>query len=74
MSIESHRNDGWLASRSRDSRLGKLLSRNRSRTRRPIIVGGAILLVPVSLFWFIPGFSSRVDAEKRLEKTVKLIF
>ena len=44
----------------------------RSPTRRPIIIGGAILISAGFAFWIYSGINSRVDAEKKLEKTVKL--
>jgi RND family efflux transporter MFP subunit len=44
----------------------------RSQTRRPIIIGGAILISAGFAFWIYSGINSRVEAEKKLEKTVKL--
>ena len=54
------------------SQVGKVSPRNRSRTRRPIIIGGAIFLSAGLAFLIYSGIRSRVDAEKGLEKTVKL--
>jgi RND family efflux transporter MFP subunit len=45
---------------------------HRSRTRRPIIIGGTMLLSAGFAFWIYFGINARVDAEKGLEKTVKL--
>jgi RND family efflux transporter MFP subunit len=52
--------------------VGKGSPRSRSRSRRPIIIGGAILLSAGFAFLIYSGIRSRVDAEKGLEKTVKL--
>jgi RND family efflux transporter MFP subunit len=52
--------------------VAKVSPPHRSRTRRPIIVGGAILLTAGFAFWINSGINARVDAEKGLEKTVKL--
>jgi RND family efflux transporter MFP subunit len=54
------------------SQVGKVGPRNRSRTRRPIIIGGAIFLSAGLAFLIYSGIRSRVDAEKALEKTAKL--
>jgi len=53
-------------------RVGKASSRNRSRTRRAIMVGGAILLSAGFAFLVYSGIQSRIDAEKGLEKKVTL--
>ena len=45
---------------------------NRSQSRRPIILGAAVLLSAGLAFLIYSGIHSRVDAEKGLEKTVKL--
>lgn len=45
---------------------------NQSQRRRPIILGGAVLLSAGLAFLIYSGIHSRVDAEKGLEKTVKL--
>jgi RND family efflux transporter MFP subunit len=45
---------------------------NRSQSRRLIILGGAVLLSAGLAFLIYSGIHSRVDAEKGLEKTVKL--
>jgi RND family efflux transporter MFP subunit len=50
----------------------KARPRNRSRTRRAIMVGGAILLSAGFAFWVYAGIQSRIDAEKGLEKRVAL--
>ena len=49
----------------------KAAPENPSRTRRTIVVG-AILLSAAFAFLLCSGIQSRVDAEKRLEKTVTL--
>jgi len=51
--------------------VGKAGPGNPSRTRRTIVVG-AILLSAAFAFLLCSGIQSRVDAEKRLEKTVTL--
>jgi len=53
-------------------RVGKASPRNRSRTRRAIWVGGAILLSAGFAFLVYFGIQSRIDAEKGLEKRVTL--
>ena len=53
-------------------RVGKASPRNRSRTRRAIMVGGAILLSAGFAFLVYSGIQSRIDAEKGLEKRVTL--
>src|ERR1700741_2276580 len=45
---------------------------NRLRTRRPLIIGSVILLSAGFAFLIYSGIGSRVDAEKKLEATVKL--
>ena len=52
--------------------VGKPIPRNRSLTRRAIIVGGAILLSAGFAFLVYSGIQSRIDAEKGLEKRVTL--
>src|ERR1700736_4781524 len=52
--------------------VGKASPRNRSRTRRAIMVGGAILLSAGFAFLVYSGIQSRIDAEKGLEKRVSL--
>jgi len=53
-------------------RVGKASPRNRSRTRRAIMVGGAILLSAGFAFLVYSGIQSRIDVEKGLEKRVTL--
>ncbi|MBV8212844.1 MAG: efflux RND transporter periplasmic adaptor subunit [Verrucomicrobia bacterium] len=45
---------------------------NRSRTRRPIIIGGTILLSAGFAYLIYSGIRSRLSAEKGLEQTVQL--
>jgi multidrug efflux pump subunit AcrA (membrane-fusion protein) len=71
MPIESQETMAGLPSEVA-TQVAKVNPPNRSRTRRPIIIGGAILLSAGFAFWIYSGINSRVDAEKRLEKTVKL--
>jgi RND family efflux transporter MFP subunit len=71
MPIESQETMAGLPSEV-TTQVAKASPPNRSRTRRPIIIGGAILLSAGFAFWIYSGINSRVDAEKRLEKTVKL--
>jgi RND family efflux transporter MFP subunit len=52
--------------------VGKARPRNGSRTRRAIIVGGAILFSAGFAFLVCSGLQSRIDAEKELEKRVTL--
>ena len=52
--------------------VGRASPRNRSRTRRAIIGGGAILLGAGFAFSVYSGIQSRIDAEKGLEKRVTL--
>jgi multidrug efflux pump subunit AcrA (membrane-fusion protein) len=52
--------------------VGKASPGNRSRTRRAIIIGGAILLSAGVAFFVYSGIQSRIDAEKGLEKRVIL--
>src|ERR1700722_987810 len=54
------------------TQVAKVSPPHRSRTRRPIIIGGAILLSAGFAFWIYSGINSRIDAGKGLEKTVKL--
>jgi hypothetical protein len=44
--------------------VGKTSPRNRSRTRRAIMVGGAILLSAGFAFFLIPGFSLALMPKK----------
>src|SRR5580693_487162 len=71
MSIESQETMAGLPSEVATQVL-KVSPPNRSRTRRPIIIGGATLLSAGFALWIYSGINSRVNAEKRLEKTVKL--
>jgi RND family efflux transporter MFP subunit len=52
-------------------RVEKTTSGNRSQKRRPIILGGATLLIGGFAFLIYSGIRSRVSAEEGLEKTVK---
>jgi RND family efflux transporter MFP subunit len=52
--------------------MGKVSPGSRSHTRRRFIVGGAVLLSAGFAFLIYSGIGSRVDAEKKLEATVKL--
>ena len=52
--------------------VGKGSPPSRSRSRRPIIISGAILLSAGFVFLIYSGIHSRVDAEKGLETAVKL--
>ena len=52
--------------------VGKAGPGNPSRTRRAIVVGGAILLSAGFAFLIYSGIQSRIDAEKGLEKRVTL--
>ena len=52
--------------------VGKVGPGNPSRTRRAIVVGGAILLSAGFAFLIYSGIQSRIDAEKGLEKRVTL--
>ena len=52
--------------------VGKVGAGNPSRTRRAIVVGGAILLSAGFAFLVYSGIQSRIDAEKGLEKRVTL--
>jgi RND family efflux transporter MFP subunit len=71
MSIESQETVSGLQSETA-TQMGKVSPRSRSHTRRPFIVGGAVLLSAGFAFWIYSGIRSRVDAEKKLEATVKL--
>ena len=71
MPIESHETMAGLPSEVA-TQVAKVSSPKRSQTRRPIIIGGAILISAGFAFWIYSGINSRVDAEKKLEKTVKL--
>jgi RND family efflux transporter MFP subunit len=71
MPIESQETMAGLPSEVA-TRVAKVSPPHRSRTRLPIIIGGAILLSAGFAFWIYSGINSRVDAEKGLEKTVKL--
>lgn len=70
MPIESHETMAGLPSEVA-TQVAKVTSPKRSQTRRPIIIGGAILIAGFA-FWIYSGINSRLDAEKKLEKTVKL--
>ncbi|MFZ0503779.1 MAG: efflux RND transporter periplasmic adaptor subunit [Chthoniobacterales bacterium] len=70
MPIESHETMAGLPSEVA-TQVAKVTSLKRSQTRRPIIIGGAILIAGFA-FWIYSGINSRLDAEKKLEKTVKL--
>jgi RND family efflux transporter MFP subunit len=71
MSIESHETVSGLQSETA-TQMGKVSPRSRSHTRRPFILGGAVLLSAGFAFLIYSGIRSRVDAEKKLEATVKL--
>jgi RND family efflux transporter MFP subunit len=71
MPIESQETMAGLPSEVA-TQVAKVKPPNRSRTRRPIMVGGAISLSAGFAFWIYSGINARVDAEKGLEKTVKL--
>jgi len=71
MSIESQETVSGLQSETA-TQMGKVSPRSRSHTRRPFIVGGAVLLSAGFAFLIYSGIGSRVDAEKKLEATVKL--
>jgi RND family efflux transporter MFP subunit len=71
MSIESQETVSGLQSETA-TQMGKVSPRSRSQTRRPFIVGGAVLLSAGFAFLIYSGIRSRVDAEKKLEATVKL--
>jgi RND family efflux transporter MFP subunit len=53
-------------------RIGKASPGHRSRPRRAMMVGGAILLSAGFAFFIYSGIQSRIDAEKGLEKKVTL--
>ena len=69
MSIESHET---VVRSERAVPVAKVNPGNRLRTRRPIIIGSVILLTAGFAFLIYSGIGSRVDAEKKLEATVKL--
>src|ERR1700730_13913515 len=71
MPIESQETMAGLPSEVA-TQVAKASPPSRSRTRRPILIGGAILLSAGFAFWIYSGINSRVDAEKGLRKTVKL--
>jgi RND family efflux transporter MFP subunit len=71
MSIESRETVSGFQSETA-TQVGKISPRSRSHTRRPFIVGGAILLSAGFAFLIYSGIRSRVDAEKKLEAIVKL--
>jgi RND family efflux transporter MFP subunit len=71
MSIESQETVSGLQSETA-TQMGKVSPRSRSHTRRRFIVGGAVLLSAGFAFLIYSGIGSRVDAEKKLEATVKL--
>src|SRR6266436_6738160 len=71
MPIESQETMAGLPSEVA-TQVAKASPPNRSRTRRPIVIGGAILVSAGFAFWIYSGINSRVDAQKGLEKTVKL--
>jgi RND family efflux transporter MFP subunit len=69
MSIESHE----TVLRSEPTvPVAKASPGNRLRTRRPIIIASVVLLTAGFAFLIYSGIGSRVDAEKKLEATVKL--
>jgi RND family efflux transporter MFP subunit len=69
MAIETHET---LAGPEAPVRTRKVNPVNRSYTRRPIVLGAAILLAGGFAFLIYSGIRSRVGAEKKLEQTVKL--
>ena len=69
MSIESH--ETVLGSEPA-VQVAKASPGNRLRTRAPIIIGSVVLLSAGFAFLIYSGIRSRVDAEKKLEATVKL--
>ena len=69
MSIESH--ETVLGSEPA-VQVAKARRGNRLRTRRPITIGSLVLLSAGFAFLIYSGIGSRVDAEKKLEATVKL--
>jgi len=71
MSIESQETISGLQAKVA-LRVGKASPRNRSRARRAIMVGGAILLSAGFAFLVYSGIQSRIAAEKELEKRVTL--
>src|SRR6201997_5329989 len=71
MSIESRETVSGFQSETA-TQVGKISPRSRSHTRRPFIVGGAILLSAGFAFLIYSGIRSRVVAEKKLEAIVKL--
>jgi RND family efflux transporter MFP subunit len=71
MSIESRETISGLEAEVA-IRVGKASPHNRSRARRAIRVGGAILLGAGFAFLVYSGIQSRIDAEKGLEKRVSL--
>ena len=71
MSIESQETISGLQAEVA-LRVGKASPRNRSRARRAIMVGGAILLSAGFAFLVYSGIQSRIAAEKELEKRVTL--
>jgi len=71
MSIESQETISGLQAEVA-LRVGKASPRNRSRARRAIMVGGAILLSAGFAFLVYSGIQSRIAAEKGLEKRVTL--
>src|ERR1700722_70514 len=71
MSIESQETMAGFAAEVA-TQVAKVSPPNRLQGRRPILIGGAILLSAGFAFWIYSGINSRVDAEKGLKKTVKL--
>ncbi len=71
MSIESQETIAGLQTKVA-VQVEKNSPRNRSRTLRAIMVGGAILLIVSLAFLVYSGIQSRIDAEKQLEKRVTL--
>lgn len=69
MSIESH--ETVLGSEPA-VQVAKASPGSRLRTRGPIIIGSVVLLSAGFAFLIYSGIRSRVDAEKKLEATVKL--
>ena len=71
MSIESQETMAGFAAEVA-TQVAKVSPPNRLQGRRPILIGGAILLSAGFAFWIYSGINSRVDAEKGLKKTLKL--
>src|SRR5580700_3984816 len=71
MSIESQETMAGFAAEVA-TQVAKVSPPNRLQGRRPILIGGAILLSAGFAFWIYSGINSRIDAEKRLLKSVSL--